>query len=80
MRQMIFCLRLANLSSLIRDAYLIAVRELRTKQSLFKESFVTDISLRLNQSQFQTSGLESTLPRAELGAAFERVEIDLASR
>jgi hypothetical protein len=62
------------------NAFLIAMRELRKKQSLFEEIFVTDILLRLKQSQFQASALESTLTSAELGAPFERIEIDLAFR
>lgn len=62
------------------NAYLRCMRELRTKQSLFEESFVNDILSKLKQSQFQTNGPENAMPSASFGAAFERVEIDLAFR
>lgn len=62
------------------NAYLRCMRELRTKQSLFEESFVSDILSRLKQSQFQAGGREHTMISAGFGAAFERVEIDLAFR
>lgn len=62
------------------NAYLTSMRELRTKQSFFEESFLNEFLLMLKQSQSQAGGYKNTLTSASLGAAFERVEIDLAFR
>jgi hypothetical protein len=62
------------------NAYLRSMRELRTKQSLFDETFMNDILSRLKQSYPQASGRDNNLTSEGLGAAFERVEIDLAFR
>jgi hypothetical protein len=62
------------------NAYLSSMRELRTKQSLFDGTFISDILSRLRQSYPQASGRDNNLTGKGLGAAFERVEIDLAFR
>lgn len=62
------------------NPYLRSMRELRMKQGLYEESFLSDVLLRLKQFQGQTSRSEKSLTSAGLGAAFERVEIDLAFR
>lgn len=62
------------------NAYLKAMRELRCKQSLYEESFINDVLLRLNNSALDAKNFGGTQTNAGLGAAFERVEIDLAFR
>lgn len=62
------------------NAYLKAMRELRCKQSLFEESFLNDVLLRLYSNDFAAQSVGEMQSSASLGAAFERVEIDLAFR
>jgi hypothetical protein len=61
------------------NAYLRSMRELRTKQSLFDETFINDLLSRLKHSYSQASAHDNN-QTGGLGAGFERVEIDLAFR
>ncbi|MFK7865151.1 MAG: DUF1631 family protein [Pseudohongiellaceae bacterium] len=59
------------------NSYLMAMRELRCKQSLVEESFLADVLQQLKQaeSRVKNTGLQNGSV-----AGFERVEIDLAFR
>ncbi len=72
-------------SSGLRDTdsgFLKSMRELRTKQSLFEEHFLQEIVGLIKESQAARSaaGADIVVTKSSLGAAFERVEIDLAVR
>lgn len=62
------------------NAYLKSMRELRTKQNLYEETFLSDILLKLKQFQLNTEQQDNSPSSSGLGAVFERVEIDLAFR
>lgn len=64
------------------NGFLKSMRELRTKQSLFEEQFLQEVLVRVKQSQ-EAGDQESAdleVPKSNLSAAFERIEIDLAVR
>lgn len=59
------------------NIYLIAMREIRCKQSLYEENFLNAVLARLERAEC----LEKNVSAApDLGAGFERVEIDIAFR